>query len=149
MSYEFNIMEKYPTFHYKELNRDEARNKIIQANFKIETQSKITRLIAPFMTEEEKVKSKYEVHFENNYKSANIKYIKNFNENNYSKSTLEEYFKDKINKHIFLSTFCILFRTEKMNEPTLYYQYNEKLNETSYSINYVFSSKSLTFANSL
>ena len=26
MSYEFVIMEKYPTFHYKELNKNEARN---------------------------------------------------------------------------------------------------------------------------
>ena len=143
MSYEFKIIENYPMFKCDKLNDKETKYKIIVVNLNLETQSKITRLIAPFMTEEEKVKSKYEVHFENDYKSANIKYIKNFNENNYSKSTLEEYFKDKINKHIFLSTFCILFRTEKMNEPTLYYQYNEKLNETSYSINYVFSSKSL------
>ena len=51
MSYEFIIMEKYPTFHYKELNKNEARNKIIKANFIIETQSKITRLIAPFFDE--------------------------------------------------------------------------------------------------
>ena len=51
MSYEFIIMEKYPTFHYKELNKDEARNKIIKANFIIETQSKLTRLIAPFFDE--------------------------------------------------------------------------------------------------
>ena len=54
MSYEFDIMEKYPTFHYKELNRDAPRNKIIKANFTIETQSKITRLIAPFLDDEAK-----------------------------------------------------------------------------------------------
>ena len=30
-----------------------------------------------------------------------------------------------------------------MNSPILYYQYNEKLNETSYSINYTYFSKSL------
>jgi hypothetical protein len=54
MSYEYEIMEKYPTFHYKELNEEGARNKIIKANFKIETQSKITRLIAPFYEEEVK-----------------------------------------------------------------------------------------------
>ena len=49
-------MEKYPTFHYKGLNEEGARNKIIKANFKIETQSKITRLIAPFYDEEAKKK---------------------------------------------------------------------------------------------
>ena len=27
MSYEFIIMEKYPTFHYKELNKEKARKK--------------------------------------------------------------------------------------------------------------------------
>ena len=29
ISYEFNIMEKYPTFHYKELNMNKPRNKKI------------------------------------------------------------------------------------------------------------------------
>ena len=48
MSYEFNIMEKYPSFHYKELNQNEPRNKIVKAELNIEAQSKITRLIAPF-----------------------------------------------------------------------------------------------------
>ena len=56
MSFEFTIMEKYPTFHYKELNQNEARNKVIKANFIIETQSKITRLIAPFFDEMAKKK---------------------------------------------------------------------------------------------
>ena len=51
MSYEFVIMEKYPTFHYKELNKNEFRNKILKAYFIIKTQSKITRLIAPFYDE--------------------------------------------------------------------------------------------------
>ena len=37
MSYEFDIMEKYPSFHYKELNENEPRNKIIKSNIKIET----------------------------------------------------------------------------------------------------------------
>ena len=77
MSYEFNIMEKYPSFHYKELNNNEARYKIIKANFKIETQSKITRLIAPFYDEAAKKKSTYEVVFSNDFKKADIKYVKN------------------------------------------------------------------------
>ncbi len=54
MSYEFNIMEKYPTFHYKEINEKNQRNKTIKANFEIKTESKITRLIAPFFDEEAK-----------------------------------------------------------------------------------------------
>ena len=51
ISYEFNIMEKYPTFHYKELNMNKPRNKKIISEFHIKTQSKITRLIAPFYDE--------------------------------------------------------------------------------------------------
>ncbi len=57
MSYEFNIMEKNPSFHYKELNKEKPRNKIINANIEIETQSKITRLITPFMDEQAKKNS--------------------------------------------------------------------------------------------
>ena len=56
MSYEYNIMEKYPTFHYKDINENELRNKTLKANIQIETESKITRLIAPFMDEEAKKK---------------------------------------------------------------------------------------------
>jgi len=76
MSYEFVIMEKYPTFHYKELNQNNPRNKKIKATFIIETQSKITRLIAPFYDEEAKKNSIYEVSFDNNFKKANIIYVK-------------------------------------------------------------------------
>ena len=72
MSYEFDIMEKYPTFHYKELNQNEPRNKIIKANFKIEAQSRITRLIAPFLDEEAKKNSSYEAVFSNDFKKAEI-----------------------------------------------------------------------------
>jgi len=150
MSYEFDIMEKYPTFHYKELNRDEARNKIIQANFKIETQSKITRLIAPFLDDEAKKKSKYEVTFSNDFKKADIKYIKNPDDQK-NKNIVKEgprpgvpgVFTGKVNQPTFYSSFCILFRTEKMNTPILYYQYNPEFKENSYSINYVYPSKSL------
>ena len=63
MSYEFKIIENYPMFKCDKLNDKETKYKIIVVNLNLETQSKITRLIAPFMTEEEKVKSKYEVHF--------------------------------------------------------------------------------------
>ena len=141
MSYEFNIMEKYPSFHYKEINANEARYKIIKANFTIETQSKITRLIAPFLDEEAKKKSSYEVAFSNDFKKADIKYIKNPED---KKNIIQGGgVTGKLNRPTFYSSFCILFRTEKMNKPILYYQYNPEFNENSYSINYVYSSKAL------
>ena len=56
MSYEFNIMEKYPTFHYNHINQEKFRNKKIKAIFTIKTHSKITRLIAPFFDDQAKKK---------------------------------------------------------------------------------------------
>ena len=152
MSYEFDIMEKYPSFHYKGLNKNDARNKIIKANFNIETQSKITRLIAPLLDEEAKKNSTYEVAFSNDFKKAEIKYIKNPDAQT-NKNVIRTTpaftggklgaFVGQVNQPTFYTSFCILFRTENMNKPILYYQYNPELKETSYSINYVYPSKSL------
>ena len=47
-------MEKYPTFHYNHINQEKFRNKKIKAIFKMQTQSKITRLIAPFFDDKAK-----------------------------------------------------------------------------------------------
>ena len=126
MSYEYEIMEKYPSFYYK---NNQSQNKKIKANFKIKTQSKITRLIAPFFDKEAKKNSSYDVKFNKDNTEANISYIKNsINERN-----------DKNN----LISFSILFRTEKMTSPVLYYQYNPEFKETSYSIHYIYSTKDL------
>ena len=143
MSYEFNIMEKYPSFHYKELNKEKSRNKIINANIEIETQSKITRLIAPFLDEQAKKNSTYEVQYNQDYKKAKIKYIKN--PDNISNINMDNPndFSGKVNAPTFYSSFCILFRTENINKPILYYQYNPELKETAYSINYVYTSKNM------
>ena len=147
MSYEFVIMEKYPTFHYKELNQNKNRNKKIKANFIIETQSKITRIIAPFYDEEAKKNSKYEVTLDKELKKANIIYEKNpdFQPNfdEFEKFGPERGYPGLVNQPTFLTSFSILFRTENMYKPTLYYQYNHDLGEIAYSINYVYSSKEL------
>ena len=149
MSYEFIIMEKYPTFHYKELNKESARNKIIKANFIIETESKITRLIAPFFDEMAQNQSTYEINFSEDYKKAEINYVKNPDDQK-NKDVIDEIYigeeygyPGKVNEPTFLTTFSILFRTENINKPILYYQFNPELNETSYSINYVYSSEEL------
>ena len=136
MSYEFSIMEKYPSFHYKELNSDaQSKNKKIIANFEILTQSKITRLIAPFYNEEAKKNSKYSVKYSPDYKKAEIDYSK----------LSEEIKTNSFNKEVtsYNTSFSILFRTEKMNNPLLCAQYNPEFKETAYSINYIYSSKNL------
>ena len=54
LSYQFDIMETFPSFHFKELESTKPRNKKINAKFTTETQSKITRLVAPFLDKEMK-----------------------------------------------------------------------------------------------
>ena len=134
MSYSFDIMENYPSFHYKELNYDKQRNKVINANFQIITQSKINRLIAPFLDKEAKKNSTYNIVFSNDYKKAVIEYIKNH---------ANMIISSDVNEPIFNTTFCLLFRTENMNIPILYYQYNPIFKEMYYTINYVYPSKTL------
>ena len=143
MSYEFNIMEQYPTFHYKEINKNKPKNKTIKANFEIKTKSKITRLIAPFLDEQAKINSTYKVQYSPDYKTAQIEYIKSHDNEININNRYNNIFEGNINKPSFYSSFCILFRTEKMNQPLLYYQYNPELKETAYSINYIYTSKNL------
>ena len=73
LSYQFDIMESYPAFHYKEI-KNENENKKINANFKISTQSKITRLIAPFLDEKLKASCVYNIKYSQHYKIAEIEY---------------------------------------------------------------------------
>ena len=143
MSYEFSMMEKYPAFHYKELNKNKPRNKTINSDIEIETQSKITRLIAPFMDEQAKKNSSFEVQYSPDYKKAKIKYIKNPDDIKNINTTNPNDYSGKVNAPTFYSSFCILFRTENINKPILYYQYNPEFKETAYSINYVYASKNL------
>ena len=142
MSYEFNIMEKYPTFHYENIDQEKFRNKKIKAKFLIKAQSKITRLIAPFYDEKAQKNSFFDIYFDDDYTTANIYYIKNPDEQT-NIDTIGKGLGGQVNKPTFYSTFCILFRTANMNRPTLFYQYNPELNETSYAINYIYSSNKI------
>ena len=147
LSYEFSIMEKYPSFYYKDSkSNNKPKDKIINAEFEIKTQSKITRLIAPFMDKEAKKYSTYEIKYSPDYKTAEIKYIKNPNEepNNINNNDDDEDDDDdKDDKSASYSSFRILFRTENMNKPLLCTQYNPEFKETAYSLNYVYTSKNL------
>ena len=119
LSYQIDIMEVYPSFCYKEMKDKKQKNKNISANFTIETQSKITRLIVPFVDKETKNNCVFNIKYSQDYKKAEIKY-KNDKEENNNKS------------------FSILFRTENMNKPIIYSQHNPEKNETAYSINYTY-----------
>ena len=130
MSYEFKIIQNYPCFTYKELEAKEENVKI-EANIEIIAHSKITRLISPFIYNNLHSFPNYEVKFENDYKIANIKIISN------SKNLFDYFEKEKSNVR---NSYSILFRTANMNFPTLYYQYDPKLQEYYYSINYAYNS---------
>ena len=141
LSYEFSIMDKYPSFYYKEAKNDDGpKYKKIYANIKIQTQSKITRLIAPFYDEKYKndLSSVYKVEYGSDFKSVTISLTKN--EEDINNINLKD--KDG-EKQTFYSTFCILFRTENMNKPLLCTQYNPEFKETAFSINYIYTSKNL------
>ena len=131
LSYEFKIMENYPDFNYKELENKNSGNKKINAIFNIETQSKITRLIAPFLDKDAKKDCVYNIKYSQDYKKAEIEY---------KNDTYDLNIRNKENDE---KIFSILFRTQNMNKPILYTQYNPDLKETAYSINYTYISKNL------
>ena len=132
LSYEFSIMENYPAFYYEGMNKNDSnKNKKIDANIKIETQSKITRLISKYSNEEIKKNSNYTAEYSQDYTKVEIKY------KNDKPDLLQKKNEDDKN------SFSILFRTENMNKPILYSQYNPELKETAYSINYTYTSKYL------
>ena len=87
------------------------------------------------MTNKPKKNSKYSVKYSPDYKKAEIEYSK----------LSEEIKTNSFNKieTSYNTSFSILFRTENMNKPILYYQYNPEFKETAYSINYVYTSKHL------
>ena len=135
LSYEFNIIENYPAFYYDgaKINFSENNNKKLETKIKIETQSKITRLIPMYVSDEIKKNSEYNVKYSPDYKKAEIEY-KN-NKPNSDKNEAKNEDED--------NNFRILFRTENMNKPFIYSQFNPILKETAYSINYTYISKYL------
>ena len=133
LSYEFNMIENYPLFHYEgsKINTSENDIKNVDAKIKIETQSKLTRLIPIYKNDETKKNSEYNVQYSPDYKKAEIVYKNNKQNSTINKAKDEE------------SIFRIFFRTENMNKPFIYSQYNPTLKETAYSINYTYTSKYL------
>ena len=180
MSYEFSFMEHYPCFVYE---GQKVQSKKIKGKFILNTKSKITRLITPYMDENMQKSTTIKVAFNENYTQATIDFnknieieeveLKNINpkpirkippavqrkrrpmptinqnppNNNIINNTVAN-----VNKNIFpglrnrftaLNYFSFLFRTEKMNTPILYYQYDPETKETAYCLNYIYSSKNV------
>ena len=107
-------------------------------------ENKTAKILSAKVTDEndEKYKedsnSTYSVKYGPDYKSANIEFSKK------EEDIIALLKKDAEGENpTFYSTFCILFRTENMNNPLLCEQYNPILKETAYSINYIYTSKSI------
>ena len=73
MSYEFSFLEHYPSFVY--LGK-KAQSKKIKGKFILNTKSKITRLISPFMDENAQKSTNFKVSFNENYTQATIDFNK-------------------------------------------------------------------------
>ena len=177
MSYEFAFMEHYPCFVYV---GKKVQSKKVIGKFVLNTKSKITRLISPFMDETAKKSTIFNVTFNNDYTQATIDFNKNIetefikqdvkrpirplppalqrggrgrliniihanaiNNNNGNNIIKNSGYPGLKNRFTPLNNFCFLFRTEKMNTPILYYQYDPETKETAYCLNYIFSSKNL------
>ncbi len=120
LSYSFSLMENFPYFIYEdnsEKDKDKdvysVENKNINGKINLETLSKLTRLVILNKTQYNKIEKKYS----DENKKCEI---------NFSKTNSSQY-------DIPLS---LLFRTEKINEPKLYYQIDSIKNFNYISFNY-------------
>ena len=131
MSYEYIIMNNFPSFNFNYKNEKETKENTIEViyNININTCSKITRLFTNFK----------------NMESLSITY----NED-YTKSKISHKIeKDLINENAYENKIVedelhILFRTKDINKPTLFYQYNPTIKKYSYSLNYLYSSDKIS-----
>lgn len=122
MSYCFSLIQSYPTMILYDSGDYNIIMKGIKCNIYLTTQSSLTR----FILLNKRKDIKYSTDFSQSLTYVKI-YFEKINDNNTSFKSLP------------YSTLKILFRTENMHIPTLYSQYNEEKNETSYLIRYMYS----------
>ena len=188
MSYEFVFLEHYPCFIYSD---NIVQSKKVKGTFILNTKSKITRLISPYMDKEAEKTTKFDVKYNENYTEAKITFEKKIETESTKKEMLIKLIntgiRPKVGLHgpnriphnilnrpnqgnnriihinnpvnnnphkkisfpglrngfTALNYFCFLFRTEKMNKPMLYYQYDPEKKETAYCLNYIYNSKKI------
>ena len=173
MSYEFVFLEHYPCFIY---SGNKVQSKKISGKFILNTKSKITRLISPFMDANAQKTTTFKVTFNENYTEATILFEKKMETENEKKEENKKIIPHKAkrfrplnvrnvgtaivnnalrnnmnnikypglrNGYTPLNYFSFLFRTEKMNKPMLYYQYDPEKKEVAYCLNYIYNSKNI------
>ena len=125
MSYCFSLIQSFPKIKFNDNqnnDNDDSNNhfKGIKWNIYISTRSPFTR----FVLLNKRKDFTYHINFSNSLTFAKV------------------FFEKSITKKFkFLPYSClkILFRTENINIPTLYAQYDQKKNETSYILHYMYS----------
>ena len=122
MSYCYNLIQIYPKIILKNDGRSEIGFKGIKCNIYISTRSQLTRFIIL-------------------NKIKDIKYCTEFsNSLTYVKIFFEKYnYNIKPFKLLPYSCLKIIFRTENINTPTLYCQYDTNKKESSYLLHYIYS----------
>ena len=121
MSYEYVNIQSFPSF-YEKGSFPSNGTPLLIGNLVLTTKSKITRLIV---------------------KNESGKYIisKTYNDN-FTRAEIALTLGEKSEITQF-PTLNILFRTEQINTPILYAQYDPTKQETSYILNYIYSSKNV------
>ena len=171
MSFQYEIMQHYPNFISKDMKREEIdknRAKNLEGKIKIKTQSRLTRLIIPLLDEK---KTKFEKKYNEDYTEVEITLSKNIDDiitkepkkinllednkqNHYYKKPCllnrPYWFTGNLKPLSFQSptegiepSFNILFRTELMNTPFIYTQYNPEKNNTGIALTFTYNSSNL------
>jgi len=132
--------EKTTKFDVK-YNEDYTEAKITFEK-KIETESEKKEKPKPFCKFPPKRINKGPGHFGGHLANNNLNIPRNNNNAN-NNTNIKNKFPGLRNGFTALNYFCFLFRTEKMNKPMLYYQYDPEKKETAYCLNYVYNSKNM------
>ena len=125
MSYEYQLLQQYPNFIISKAQRLEKVPSVkkIEGTIVLSTKTKITRLISK-------------------NQNPNTTITQKINQDKLGATiTLKQADEYKNNRgRCVYSSISFLFRTEKISIPTLYAQYDKKRNQTSYILNYIYSS---------
>ena len=172
MSFQYEIMQHYPNFISKDMKKediDKNRAKNLEGKIKIKTQSRLTRLIIPLLDDK---KVKFEKKYNEDYTEVEIKISKSLEDILAKEPTIYIKDKNKdeqihfyrrpciINKPYWFTgnlkplsfqsptegiepSFNILFRTELMNTPFIYTQYNPEKNNTAIALTFTYNSSNL------
>lgn len=119
MSYEVSLLQNYPCFLGNISDKEPLQ---IKGNAILKTKTKLTRLVINNENEEYSISKKYD----HNYTQCDISY---------------KYSKFPVNGEY--PSISIIYRTENINKPTLYAQYDAIRKESSYVLNYIYSSNNI------